>query len=144
MTKKIKILLVEDNKADVELMTETMEVSKILCDLDVVYDGEQALKYLRQEGEYADATRPDLIFLDLNLPIISGYDVLDAIKQDDELKRIPVVILTSSSAEEDICATYKLYASAYVTKPVDLDGFSKIVQAIDDFWLTVVKYPKDK
>ncbi len=145
MTHRIKVLLVEDNQADVELMTETMEMSKILCDLAVVNDGEQALKYLRREGdEYANASRPDLIFLDLNLPMVSGYEVLEVIKNDDSLKKIPVVILTSSTAEEDICNSYNLHASAYVNKPVDLTGFSQIVQAIDDFWLTVVKYPKKK
>ena len=141
MSEVIKILLVEDNEADVDLMLETMEASKILCDIDVVRDGAQAIDYLNKQGEYADAQKPDLIFLDLNLPKLSGQEVLCKIKNSVDLKHIPVVVLTSSTAEEDILASYNLHASAYVNKPVDLQGFGKIVGAIDNFWLAVVKYP---
>ena len=141
MSEVIKILLVEDNEADVDLMLETMEASKILCDIDVMRDGAQAIDYLNKQGEYADAQKPDLIFLDLNLPKLSGQEVLCKIKNSVDLKHIPVVVLTSSTAEEDILASYNLHASAYVNKPVDLQGFDKIVHAIDNFWLAVVKYP---
>ncbi len=141
MDEVIRILLVEDNEADIDLMLETMEASKILCDIDVVRDGAQAIDYLNKQGEYADAQKPDLIFLDLNLPKLSGQEILCKIKNNADLKHIPVVVLTSSIAEEDILASYNLHASAYVNKPVDLQGFDKIVHAIDNFWLTVVKYP---
>jgi CheY-like chemotaxis protein len=140
MDEVIRILLVEDNEADVDLMLETMEASKILCDIDVVRDGAQAIDYLNKQGEYAEAQKPDLIFLDLNLPKLSGQEILCKIKNNADLKHIPVVVLTSSTAEEDILASYNLHASAYVNKPVDLQGFDKIVHAIDNFWLTVVKY----
>ncbi len=140
MDEVIRILLVEDNEADVDLMLETMEASKILCDIDVVRDGAQAIDYLNKQGGYADAQKPDLIFLDLNLPKLSGQEILCKIKNNADLKHIPVIVLTSSTAEEDILASYNLHASAYVNKPVDLQGFDKIVHAIDNFWLTVVKY----
>jgi two-component system response regulator len=117
-----------------------MEASKILCDIDVVRDGAQAIDNLNKQGGYADAQKPDLIFLDLNLPKLSGQEILCKIKNNADLKHIPVVVLTSSTAEEDILASYNLHASAYVNKPVDLQGFDKIVHAIDNFWLTVVKY----
>ncbi len=141
MEKRIDILLVEDNPADVELTRESLEVAKILVNLEVVSDGVEAMAFLRREGPYADTIRPDVILLDLNLPKKDGREVLTEIKNDEELKRIPVVILTSSSAERDILEAYTNHASCYVTKPVDLQGFLKIVEAIEVFWFTVVAFP---
>ena len=141
LNEKIKILLVEDNPADADLARENLETSKVLNELHVVIDGMQAMDFLRKRGEYSDAPRPDLILLDLNLPKKDGREVLAQIKADPELRRIPVVILTSSDAEEDILKSYDLQASAYITKPVDLVGFAKIVKAIEGFWFSVVKFP---
>lgn len=137
----IKILLVEDNLGDVRLTRESLSESRVANELSVVRDGVEALRYLRREGEYAGATRPDLILLDLNLPRKSGQEVLAEIKGDPTLSAIPVVVLTSSSAEEDIARSYRLLANAYVTKPVDLEQFIRAVQAIEEFWLTIVKLP---
>lgn len=143
MKEKIRILLVEDNPADADLTIEKLETSKILCDVSVVEDGVEAMDYLNREGEYQDAKRPDLILLDLNLPRKDGREVLAEIKDTPGLKRIPVVVLTSSQAEEDIVKTYDLQANAYVTKPVDLPGFGKIVKAIEGFWFSVVRFPPE-
>lgn len=137
----IDILLVEDNPADVRLMVETLKQEKILNNLHTVSDGEEAMAFLHKQGKYSKAERPDLILLDLNLPKMDGREVLKEIKSDDELKMIPVVILTVSKAEEDILKTYKLHANCYITKPVDLGQFSRIAKAVQDFWLTVVKLP---
>jgi len=137
----VEILLVEDNPADVRLMVETLKEEKICNNLNVVVDGEEALKYLRKQGKYSAAIQPDLILLDLNLPKIDGREVLKEIKTDDRLKTIPVVILTVSKAEEDILKTYKLHANCYITKPVDLVQFAKVAKSIQDFWLTIVKLP---
>ena len=137
----IEILLVEDNPADVRLMVETLKEEKICNNLNVVVDGEQALMYLRKQGKFSKAVRPDLILLDLNLPKIDGREVLKEIKSDENLKMIPVVILTVSKAEEDILKTYKLHANCYITKPVDLAQFAKVAKSIQDFWLTIVKLP---
>lgn len=139
--KSIEILLVEDNPADVRLTQENFKESKLRNNLNVVSDGEEALAFLRREGKFRDAVRPDLIVLDLNLPKKDGREVLAEIKSDDRLKRIPVVILTISDAEEDILKSYDLYANCYITKPLDLDQFGKIVRSIEDFWLTIVKLP---
>ena len=136
-----EILLVEDNPGDVELTREALLESKIHMDLSVVSDGVEALAFLKREGAHADAPRPDLILLDLNLPKKDGRTVLGEIKQDRSLRNIPVVILTSSQAEQDIVRAYDLHANCYVTKPVDLDQFISIVQSIEQFWLTVVKLP---
>lgn len=136
-----EILLVEDNPSDVRLTMEVMKEGRVTNNLSVVYDGEEALKFLRREGEYSDAPRPDLILLDLNLPKKDGREVLAEIKTLDELKRIPVVILTTSKAEEDICKTYELHANCYITKPVDLDQFIEVIRQIEDFWLTIVSLP---
>ena len=136
-----EILLVEDNPGDVELTREALLESKLHMQLSVVPDGVEALAFLRREGRYADAPRPDLILLDLNLPKKDGRTVLSEIKQDRSLRNIPVVILTSSQAEQDIVRAYDLHANCYVTKPVDLDQFISIVQSIEQFWLTVVKLP---
>ena len=137
----IEILLVEDNPGDVDLAREALENSKIRNTLSVVGDGEEALAFLHRRGKYAAAPRPDLILLDLNLPRKSGREVLAEIKSDDHLKRIPVVILTVSKDEEDILASYNLHANCYITKPIDLHQFLRVVRAIEDFWLTIVKLP---
>jgi chemotaxis family two-component system response regulator Rcp1 len=136
-----KILLVEDNPGDVRLTMEALKEGKILNEVSVVSDGVEALAYLRHERGYADAAKPDLILLDLNLPKKDGREVLEEIKNDDDLKTIPVVVLTTSAAERDILRAYNLHANCYITKPVDLDQFIKVVQVIEDFWLTIVKLP---
>lgn len=139
--KSIEILLVEDNPGDVRLTEEGLKDGKARYRLTVVPDGVEALAYLRKEGKYGAATRPDLILLDLNLPKKDGREVLGEIKVDEELKTIPVVILTTSRAEQDIRKSYGLHANCYVTKPVDLDRFMTVVRSIEDFWLTVVTLP---
>jgi CheY-like chemotaxis protein len=137
----IEILLVEDNPGDADLAREALENSKIRNTLSVVGDGEEALAFLHRSGKYAAAPRPDLILLDLNLPRKSGREVLAEIKSDDYLKRIPVVILTVSKDEEDIMESYNLHANCFITKPIDLHQFLRVVRAIEDFWLTIVKLP---
>ena len=137
----IEILLVEDNPADVRLTVEILKETKVRNTLTVAADGVEALDLLRRTGRYTHATRPDLILLDLNLPRKDGREVLAEIKTDPDLKRIPVVILTSSKAEEDIFKSYNLYANCYVTKPVDLEQFVKVVKSIENFWLTIVTLP---
>ncbi len=139
--KPIDILLVEDNPGDADLARETLENSKVYNKLHVVDDGEKAMAFLRREGKFADAPRPDLVILDLNLPKKDGREVLAEIKSDRDLKRIPVVILTISSDEEDILKTYDLHANCFITKPIDLNQFIKVVESIEDFWLTIVKLP---
>ncbi|HEY3306657.1 MAG TPA: response regulator [Candidatus Binatia bacterium] len=136
-----RILLVEDNPGDVRLTREALKEGKILNDLSVVGDGVEALAFLRREGRYAEAERPDLILLDLNLPKKDGREVLEEIKSDGDLKKIPVVVLTTSAAERDILNAYDLHANCYITKPVDLGQFIKVVQLIEDFWLMIVKLP---
>ena len=137
----IDILLVEDNPGDVVLTQEALEEGKIRNRLTVAEDGVEALALLRREGQYQEAPRPDLILLDLNLPRKDGREVLADIKADEQLRRIPVVVLTTSKAEEDILKTYDLHANCYITKPVDLDQFIEVIKSIDDFWLTVVRLP---
>jgi CheY-like chemotaxis protein len=139
--KSIRILLVEDNPGDVRLTTEALKDSKMDNPLDVVRDGVEALAYLRQEGAYAGKPLPDLILLDLNLPRMDGREVLAAIKTDERLKKIPVVVLTTSKAEQDILKSYHLHANCFITKPVDLENFIRVVQAIDCFWLSIVTLP---
>jgi len=139
--KPIEILLVEDNPGDVRLTEEALKESKMRNNLHVVNDGVAALGFLKKEGEFENAVRPDLILLDLNLPKMDGREVLEIIKRDENLKRIPVVILTVSSNEEDIYKSYNLHANCYITKPIDLNQFIKVVQSIDDFWLSIVKLP---
>jgi CheY-like chemotaxis protein len=138
----IDVLLVEDDPGDVLLTREAFSDNKVNNQLDVVSDGEEALAYLRQEGEHADARRPDLILLDLNLPRKGGLEVLEDIKADPGLRSIPVVVLTTSAADEHILRSYDLHANAYVTKPVDFDQFIQIVRQIDDFFVSVVKRPR--
>jgi CheY-like chemotaxis protein len=141
LARQIDILLVEDNPGDVRLTRELLKESKFHNNLTVVDNGEDALVFLRRGAKYPDATRPDLILLDLNLPRKNGSEVLASIKSDPELRRIPVVILTSSKAEEDIVRTYDLHANCYITKPVGLEQFAAVVKSIDDFWLAIVKLP---
>lgn len=135
------ILLVEDNAGDVRLTREALNESKAATSLTVASDGVEALAILRREGGYEDVARPDLILLDLNLPRKDGRQVLAEIKKDASLKRIPVIVLTTSKAEEDIVKTYDLHANCYVSKPVDFDSFVSVVKSIDDFWLSVVNLP---
>jgi chemotaxis family two-component system response regulator Rcp1 len=139
----IEILLVEDNPGDVRLTQEAIREAKIRNQLNVVNDGEQAIAYVRRQDIYSDRPRPDLILLDLNLPRKDGREVLQELKSDPDLHRIPVVVLTSSAAEQDILSTYDLYANAYVTKPVDLEQFLHVVASIQDFWLNIVKLPPE-
>jgi chemotaxis family two-component system response regulator Rcp1 len=140
----IDILLVEDNDGDVRLTREVLKDSKVRNNLIVASNGEEALARLRKQGEYKDTVRPDLVLLDLNLPIKDGREVLAQIKIDPDLMRIPVVILTTSKAEQDILKTYNLHANCYVTKPVDLEQFCAVVRSLEDFWLTIVKLPNHK
>jgi len=137
----IEILLVEDNPGDVRLTIEALKEGKVSNRLSVARDGVEALAFLRREGPHASAPRPDLILLDLNLPRRDGREVLAEIKEDAQLRRIPVVVLTTSKAEEDILRTYDLHANCYINKPVDLDQFISVVRSIDDFWLSVVRLP---
>ena len=137
----VEILLVEDDPGDVLMAREALADAKMLNNLHVVENGEQALEFLFQQGAYADAPRPGLIFLDLNLPRVDGREVLARIKTDETLRRIPVVVLTTSEAEEDILRSYDLHANAYVTKPVDFEQFVKVVRQVDDFYISVVRLP---
>jgi CheY-like chemotaxis protein len=138
---EIEVLLVEDDPGDVLMIREAFAENKVHNRLHVVSDGVAALEFLRREGEYADAPRPDLMLLDLNLPKKDGREVLAEIKEDDDLRTIPVVVLTTSEAEEDIVRSYRLHANAYVTKPVDFERFIQVVRQIDEFFLAVVKLP---
>ena len=139
--KPVEILLVEDNPGDARLALEALKDSKIHNSLSHVKDGVEALAFLRRQGEYAAAPCPDLILLDLNLPRKDGRQVLAEIKQDPHLQRIPVVVLTISKDEEDVLKTYNLHANCFITKPIDLSQFMKVVRSIEDFWLTIVKLP---
>jgi len=139
--KDVEILLVEDNPGDIRLTKEALKEGKVKNKLYIVKDGMEALNFLKRKGEFSKVPRPDLILLDLNLPKKDGRDVLKEIKMNDDLKRIPVVILTTSKDEEDVIKTYNLHANAYITKPVDLDQFINVIKTIDDFWLSVVKLP---
>jgi CheY-like chemotaxis protein len=137
----IHVLLIEDDPGDVLITKEAFAENKVRNQLSVVNDGVKALEFLRQEAGYAHAPRPDLILLDLNLPRMSGHEVLAKIKSDTDLQRIPVVVLTTSDAEEDVLRSYDLHANAYVTKPVDFERFLGVVRQIDEFFVTVVKLP---
>ena len=142
-TTPVEILLVEVNPGDVRLTQEALKESKVTNNLSVAEDGVEALAFLKREGKYADAPRPDLLLLDLNLPKKDGRELLEEIKADENLKRIPVVVLTTSKAEEDILRMYDQHANCYITKPIDFDQFIDVVKSIEDFWLTIVKLPSD-
>jgi len=137
----IEILLVEDNPGDIRLTQEALREGNMPHILNTVMDGAEAIKYLFREGKYADTKTPDLIMLDLNLPKKDGRDVLRVIKKEDDLKRIPVVVLTTSNADNDVKDMYDLHANCYITKPVDFDQFMDVIQAIEQFWLTIVRLP---
>lgn len=137
----INILLVEDDPGDVLITREALEEHKVMNNLYVVNNGEDAVSFLTGQGDHGDAPRPDLILLDLNLPRLDGREVLARIKTDEELRRIPVVVLTTSQAEEDVLRSYDLHANAYVTKPVDFEQFSRVVREIDDFFISIVRLP---
>lgn len=139
----VEILLVEDNPGDVRLTLEAMKEGKMRNNVSVATDGEEAMAFLRREGEHAEAPRPDIIFLDLNLPKKDGRTVLAEIKHDGDLKRIPVVILTTSKAEEDVLNSYDLHANCYITKPGNLEQFIEVVKSVEDFWVQIVKLPTE-
>jgi CheY-like chemotaxis protein len=140
----IEVLLIEDSPGDVRLTKEALKDAKVHIRLSVVADGVEAMAFLERRGEFSNAPRPDLILLDLNLPKKDGREVLKDIKDSATLGSIPVVILTTSASEADILKTYRLHANCYITKPVDLDGFLKVVNSIDNFWLSVVKLPRER
>jgi chemotaxis family two-component system response regulator Rcp1 len=142
-TAAIEVLLVEDSPGDVRLTREALKDAKVFINLSVVSDGAQAMAFLGREGMHANAPRPDLILLDLNLPLKDGREVLEEIKRSPALMTIPVVVLTTSASEVDILRSYSLHANCYITKPVDLDGFLKVVKSIDNFWLSIVKLPRE-
>jgi CheY-like chemotaxis protein len=141
--KPIEILLVEDNPGDARLTREALALSKVRNNLHYARDGDEALHFLRREGTFNSVPAPDLVLLDLNLPRRDGREVLEEIKRDPQLKHIPVVILTSSQAEEDILRSYRLHANCFITKPVDLEQLTKVVQGIEQFWFTLVKLPPE-
>lgn len=140
-SKVLNILLVEDNEGDIRLTKEALKESNFESELNVVKDGVEALSYLNKEGEYHNKSLPDLILLDLNLPKKNGIEVLESIKMSEDLKSIPIIILTTSSSNSDILKTYNLYANCFITKPVDFDDFIYIVKCIEEFWIDVVKLP---
>jgi len=140
--KPIQILLVEDNEGDVFLTKKAFEKARIANNISVVMDGEEAVKFLKAEGEYQDRIKPDIVFLDINLPKKDGKQVLEEVKADPHTKRIPIVVLTSSSAEQDILKSYDLQANAYITKPINLEKFHEIVSATENFWFSVVTLPE--
>jgi CheY-like chemotaxis protein len=141
---EVEVLLVEDNLGDVRLTMEALKEAKMHNRVNVVGDGVEAIEFLRRQGKYSNATRPDLILMDLNLPRMNGREVIEVIKADESLRSIPVVVLTTSDAEEDVDQAYRHHANCYVTKPVDLDQFIKVVHSIEDFWMTVVKLPPNQ
>lgn len=143
MVKPIEILLIEDNSSDVDLTIEAFQESQLHSQLNVVRDGEAALAFLRRQEKYANAPRPHLILLDLNLPKMNGREVLAEIKTDPDLRCIPVVVFTTSSAEEDILKSYDLHANCYITKPINFEQFIEIIKAIENFWFTIVKLPPE-
>jgi len=139
----VEILLAEDNPGDVKLTRKALEKGRLVNNLHVVNDGVETMQFLRGEGEYEGRPRPDLVLLDLNMPRKDGREVLEEIKESDDLKRIPVVVLTSSEAEEDVARSYDLHANAYLTKPVNFSGFIDVVGTLEEFWLQVVKLPPE-
>jgi two-component system, chemotaxis family, response regulator Rcp1 len=142
MIEPVDILMVEDNAADVELTQYMVKKGKLFVNLHVAADGFEAMDFLRREGKFAEAPRPDLILLDLNLPGMDGRDVLAKVKSDPDLKAIPVVVLTTSQSETDIARCYQMGTNCFITKPVGMDQFAKVVNSIEDFWLTIVRLPR--
>ena len=140
-TKAIEILLIEDDPEDIELTQEALESSRLVVNLNVVHDAEEALSYLQKQGEYKDKPRPDIIWLDLNLPGMSGQEFLEAVRKDKATNHIPVVVLTTSDAEEDILKSYQLGANCYVQKPIGIREFEQMLNSMENFWFTVVKLP---
>lgn len=138
----VHLLLVDDNEGDIRLTQEALKDSKLHLELAIVNDGEEAMDYLRRKGKFANATRPDLILLDIHMPRKSGLEVLEEVKADADLREIPTVIMTSSSAEADIAKSYRLHANCYITKPLDFEQFTEVVKTIDYFWFSIVKLPK--
>ncbi len=138
----VHILLVDDNEGDIVLTVEALSEANIINNISIVRDGEEAINFLNRKGRYKDSELPDLILLDINLPRMDGKEVLAIIKSDKELKRIPVIMLTTSSSEKDIGAAYDNHANCYITKPVDLDRFMSVIRTIEDFWISIVKLPK--
>ncbi len=143
-SRTMEVLLVEDNPGDIELTLEAFQDTKILNHINVVRDGEEALEFLYQRGSYRNAVRPDIILLDLNMPRKGGKEVLAIIKEDETLKDIPVIILTSSEAEQDVITSYKLHANAYIAKPMDFSQFQHVMEVLKSFWLSVVKLPPEQ
>ena len=141
-TPRVEILLVEDDPGDVLMTKEALQESKLLHNLRVLDNGEEAVRYLKREAPYEEAPRPDLVLLDLNLPRLDGREVLSIVKADPSLRQIPFVVLTTSDAEDDVAHSYDLYANAYVTKPVDFEAFTRVVRQIDDFFFTIVRLPQ--
>src|ERR1700709_909584 len=139
---QIHILLVDDNEGDILLTREALEEARIINKISIAHDGMEAIDFLRRTPPFADSGMPDLILLDINLPKMDGTEVLSIIKNDPDLRRIPVIMLTTSSAEKDILASYDNHANCYITKPVDLDRFMDVVRTIEDFWISIVKLPK--
>lgn len=139
--KAIEILLVEDNPGDIRLAQEAFKESNVCNNLHVVEDGREAIDFLRKKGKYADTPRPDIILLDLNLPVIDGRDVLAEIKEDKSLRSVPVLVLTTSRAEEDVIKSYNMHANCFITKPVDMERFIEVVKTIEEFWFNIVKLP---
>jgi CheY-like chemotaxis protein len=142
-TATFEVLLVEDSPGDIRLTREALKDAKVHINLHIASDGMEAMEFLKREGKYADVPRPDLILLDLNLPRKDGREVLEEIKESPALQSIPVVILTTSASEEDVLKSYRLHANCYISKPVDLEGFLKVVKSIDSFWLSIVKLPRE-
>lgn len=140
--KPAQVLLVEDNEDDVELTLEALQDSRVRMDVHVVADGLAAMRFLRRQDDYADKPRPDLVLLDLNLPIMDGREVLKEIRGDEDLTDLPVVVLTTSQDEEDICRAYRLHANCYISKPVDFIKFTELIKQIEGFWLQLVKLPR--
>jgi two-component system, chemotaxis family, response regulator Rcp1 len=141
--KPIEILLVEDNPGDIRLCQEALKESKLINRLNIVMDGEEAMNFVRKAGQYENAPSPDLVLLDLNLPKKDGREVLMEIKSDEKLRRIPVVVMTVSSSDEDILRSYDLHANCYITEPVDFERFIEVVKAIENFWFTIVRLPSE-
>jgi chemotaxis family two-component system response regulator Rcp1 len=139
----VEILMVEDNAGDVRLAQEALRDGRVRNRMNVVRDGVEGLAFLRQEGAYADSPKPDIILLDLNMPRMGGLELMEIVKQDNDLKRIPIVVLTTSSAEEDILRSYNLHANCYITKPVDFDQFMRVIGTIESFWLNIVQLPPE-